>query len=457
MPFRVTERPVARSCEVAEGVVMEEVATPFIVDDRETPCFRVHRRTMTDEGVLQSERNLIFDRTWLYVGHTSEIPKRGDFRTRNVAGRPLIFTRDSEGRVRVYFNTCRHRGATLCRTKEGTSRFFQCFYHAWSYDTCGRLVALPDEAAYGDSFDRHALGLAEPPRVDEYRGFVFVSYDSGIEDLETYLAGARVYLDLVCDQSESGMEILPGTHEYSMGANWKLLVENSIDGYHGLPTHQRYIDMLKESGVDLKNRMPAILGGAGLDLGNGHAVAAGAVAPGDAALGAGRDLPTDGARALYNARRTRFHEIYGDEWADRLYTNRNLLIFPNLLIIDLVMGITVRTMDPLSPDYTEVTGWQLAPVDEPAELRAVRMDNFLTFWGPGGLATPDDVEALECCQRGFASVREVEWNDISRGMNTAVPKTTDELQMRAFWRRWNELITGERLPPEAHAVEVAGV
>jgi hypothetical protein len=74
----------------------------------------------------------------------------------------------------------------------------------------------------------------------------------------------------------------------------------------------------------------------------------------------------------------------------------------------------------------------------------VRLDNFLTFLGPGGFATPDDVEMLETCQRGFLN-REVAWSDISRGMKSEHPAITDELQMRAFWRRWNHLMTGPQL------------
>ena len=82
-------------------------------------------------------------------------------------------------------------------------------------------------------------------------------------------------------------------------------------------------------------------------------------------------------------------------------------------------------------------------------MRKARLASYLTFWGPGGLATPDDVEALESCQRGFATAKELPWNDISRGMVKVQPGGTDELQMRVFWRRWNELITGEALPPES--------
>ena len=108
------------------------------------------------------------------------------------------------------------------------------------------------------------------------------------------------------------------------------------------------------------------------------------------------------------------------------------------------MAITVRTFYPVSPDYMEVNAWSLAPIDESAEDSALRLDNFLTFLGPGGFATPDDVEMLETCQRGFAN-REVVWSDISRGMKREHPAITDELQMRAFWRRWNHLMTEPRV------------
>jgi len=137
----------------------------------------------------------------------------------------------------------------------------------------------------------------------------------------------------------------------------------------------------------------------------------------------------------------RLEERHGKEWAYRVaQTSRNLQIFPNLIIND-IMAVTVRTYYPVAPDYMEVSAWALAPKDETPADRSLRLDNFLTFLGPGGFAAPDDVEMLESCQKGFAN-REVMWSDISRGMNRAEPVTTDELQIRAFWRRWHELITG---------------
>ncbi|WP_329410315.1 aromatic ring-hydroxylating dioxygenase subunit alpha [Nocardia vinacea] len=415
----------------------------YVIDDREMPRFLVNRQAMVDPDVFAAEREQIFDHSWLYVGHETEVPKPNDYKTRTVGGRPVIFARDANGAVRVWINSCPHRGAMLCREPQGNARFLTCFYHGWSFSTGGGLVSIPGEDGYSDSFDRP--DLAAPAKVDSYRGFVFVSFDPDIVDLHTYLAGAREYLDLVADQSEVGMQIIDGSHEYSVKANWKLLVENSYDGYHAVSTHQRYFEMMVAAHGKLDTA--ALSDSIGVDLGNGHAVIVGAPTTGGLF---GRPLSEVG-QAERTGRFNRFRQRYGDAWVDRMSGSRNMVIFPNLVIIDLVMGVIVRKIDPVTPDYMEVTAWHLAPPDEGPELHRQRLDNFLTFWGPGGLASPDDVEALETCQRSYAAAKELSWSDISRGMNRPVPLGSDELQMRTWWRRWNELITGEGLPTEEHA------
>jgi p-cumate 2,3-dioxygenase alpha subunit len=90
----------------------------------------------------------------------------------------------------------------------------------------------------------------------------------------------------------------------------------------------------------------------------------------------------------------------------------------------------------------DVTAWEIAPAEESGERLARRLHNFLEFLGPGGFATPDDVEALDSCQIGFAADG-VEWSDISRGM-AREPRPDDELQMRSFWREWQARMTGTR-------------
>ena len=77
--------------------------------------------------------------------------------------------------------------------------------------------------------------------------------------------------------------------------------------------------------------------------------------------------------------------------------------------------------------------------DEAAEHRKHRLENFLTFLGPGGFATPDDIEALESCHRGYLTTPDG-WNDVSRDCATPEPPLTGEHQLRAFWRRWQELL-----------------
>ena len=119
--------------------------------------------------------------------------------------------------------------------------------------------------------------------------------------------------------------------------------------------------------------------------------------------------------------------------------NRNLFIFPNLVVND-IMAVTIRTYYPEAPDYMVITAWALAPKEESAWARKYRLSNFLEFLGPGGFATPDDAEALEHCQRGFRNALELQWNDISKGMNRERPRHDDELQMRAFWTQWNKLL-----------------
>jgi p-cumate 2,3-dioxygenase alpha subunit len=415
----------------------------FIDDDREMPRFRVNRQAMVDPEVFAKERTEIFDKVWLYLGHETELKKPNDFKTRNVAGRPMIFGRDAKGAIQVWVNSCPHRGAMLCREPEGNARFMTCFYHGWSFSSSGKLVSVPGDTSYGPDFERP--GLATPAKVDSYRGFVFVSFNPDVEPLVDYLAGATEYIDLVADQSEDGMQVLEGTHEYSVKANWKLLVENSVDGYHAVSTHQRYFEMVMASGVEIDGA--SLSQSVGLELGNGHAVIAGGPKTGGVF---GRPL-SEAGQTEKAARFEEFRAKYGDEWVDRMSGSRNLVIFPNLVIIDLVMGVVIRKIDPLSPDYMEVTAWELIPPEEGDELKRQRLDNFLTFWGPGGLASPDDVEALETCQRSFASYQELPWSDVSRGMaGEDRPGGSDELQMRAWWRRWNYLMTGEVLSDEVH-------
>ena len=216
----------------------------LIIDDREQGIFRYHRSALTSPEIMDMERERVFGRCWLYLGHESEVENPGDYRRRTIGGKPLFYTRTAEGEIRVFYNTCRHRGALICRHDRGNAGIFQCFYHAWTFNNRGDLIGVPDEEGYSASFRKQEFGLLSPPRVENYRGLLFVSYDPDVEPLVDYLAGAREYVDMVMDQTEGGFRVVPGVNKYDIRANWKLLMENSIDQYHAFPTHKTFFDYM---------------------------------------------------------------------------------------------------------------------------------------------------------------------------------------------------------------------
>ncbi|MGE3246427.1 MAG: Rieske 2Fe-2S domain-containing protein, partial [Beijerinckiaceae bacterium] len=352
----------------------------LVVESPQELKFLVNRRAFVSDDVLRAEMDNIFGRQWIYAGHASELKKPGDFRTRSVAGRPVIFCRDNSGEIRVLLNTCRHRGALVCREREGNVRGFYCFYHGWVYNTDGSLRGVPGEDAYGPDFDKSAMGLTPVPRVESYRDFYFVNFDSNAENLNDYLAGAKDYIDLIVEQSPSGqMEIISGTQEYEIRANWKLLVENSVDDYHLLSTHITWMNYMSNSGVSMKRPKGLLLpsAGKGIDLGNGHLCI-------DNPNYRGRPVAAwisvygeDAKEDIASIRRELVDRL-GEARAERVAnTNRNLSIFPNLVIND-GSSVTVRNFWPVAPDRLRVTAWALGPVEETEEQRARRLHAFLT-------------------------------------------------------------------------------
>ena len=117
---------------------------PIVVDDPVAQRFRVHRSAMTSPRYTGPRSSGSSAKSWLYVGHESEIPEPGDFVRRPVGGRPIFMVRGVKtGNVNVFHNTCTHRGALVCRQDSGNAKVFQCFYHAWTFDTEGRLEGVP--------------------------------------------------------------------------------------------------------------------------------------------------------------------------------------------------------------------------------------------------------------------------------------------------------------------------
>ncbi len=424
-----------RQTEKAFGMGIET----GIINDMQRAQFLVPRHAFTDREIFEREYKAIFDRCWLYLGHASELPEPGSFLTRTVARRPILFTRDRGGEFHALYNACPHRGAMVCRERKGKSPAFMCMYHGWTFGADGHLMTLPGASGYAEGFKKDPQKqMNHVPRLARRGDFFFLSFAEDGEDLDSFLADSGDYLDLVSQHSASGMGVVGGTQEYAIRGNWKLLAENSVDGYHAACTHSTYLDYLKNANGAL-GATP--LEGTGIDLKNGHAVIEYS-APWGRPIASWVPLWGDEGKVEIDNIYAELTGRLGKDRAERLARkNRNMIIFPNLVVND-IMAITVRTFFPTAPDYMEVNAWTLAPNEESEWLRKYRLFNFTEFLGPGGFATPDDVEAIEKCQLGYATGNSGLHNDISKGMvREGPPSFDDEMQMRAFWIEWDRRLS----------------
>jgi p-cumate 2,3-dioxygenase alpha subunit len=410
-----------------------------IINDVDRSQFLVPRSAFTNPAVFEKEYQAIFNRCWLYLGHASELPEPGNFVTRTVARRQILFTRDRDGEFNALFNSCPHRGAVVCRERRGKSPAFMCMYHGWTFGADGHLMTLPGASGYAKGFKQDPQKqMTHVPRLARRGDFFFISFAKDGEDLDTYLADAGDYIDLVSQHSTSGMTVVGGTQEYAIRGNWKLLAENSFDGYHAACTHSTYLEYLKNANGALGGTP---LEGTGIDLKNGHAVIEYS-APWGRPIASWVPLWGDEGKVEIDKIYGELVQRLGETRAERLARkNRNMVIFPNLVIND-IMAITVRTFFPTAPNYVEVNAWALAPNEESEWLRKYRLFNFTEFLGPGGFATPDDVEAIEKCQIGYSVGETGLYNDISKGMaRDGAPSFDDEMQMRAFWMEWERRLS----------------
>jgi p-cumate 2,3-dioxygenase subunit alpha len=165
----------------------------IVKDDPDAVFARLNQHIFS--GPMGRADDRISEKSWLYMGHESEIPNFGDFVVRKLAGRPLLMIRGSDGKVRVLINACMHRGGLVCMQRKGNAETFRCNYHAWLYDNQGRLAAVPREEVYGPGFNRAELGLRSPTKTAISGGFVFITFNTQAEGFADYLATVNKSLE----------------------------------------------------------------------------------------------------------------------------------------------------------------------------------------------------------------------------------------------------------------------
>ena len=362
--------------------------------------FRVHRRAFLDPEVFDLEVRHVFEGTWVFLGLESQVAKPNDFFTATIGRQPVIVQRDEQGKVGVFHNSCRHRGALVVPERSGNRARHVCRYHGWTYDSAGRctLITHEQDGRYPPDFASRDHGLARVPRVASYRGLIFASLNPDVPTLEEHLGEARASIDLVADQSPQGLEFLSGTIRYTFDGNWKLQFENGLDFYHFAVTHASYVEVARhrqakhgaEAPVRWSEAEPNDQGTAWFE--RGHAL----MWSNRNSLRVTRPLQHDPSALAALEKRV------GPVRAKWMQLNRNLTIFPNMQLID-VSSLQLRIWRPVSVNRTEMVSWCLAPIGEPPEARRRRIRQYEDFFNPTGLATSDDNVMYEFQQAGLAA------------------------------------------------------
>ncbi len=132
---------------------------------------QISREIFVNEEIYQRELEQVFARSWLFIGHESQIEKPGDYFISGMGEESVIMCRDRESKVHVFLNSCRHRGMKVCRYDEGNTPVSTCPYHGWSYATNGKLAGIPHlKDAYHGEIDRTQWGLVEVAQLCIYKG-----------------------------------------------------------------------------------------------------------------------------------------------------------------------------------------------------------------------------------------------------------------------------------------------
>jgi choline monooxygenase len=203
-------------------------------------------RLYRDPEVLEQEQKRIFARTWQFACHVSQLPEPGGYMTTSAGVEPVLVIRDDEGNLRAFRNVCRHRGSRLLSGSGECGKAIRCRYHGWTYRFDGSLIGVPEGRAI-PGLDKSALGLL-PARVEELSGLIFVNLDVDAKPLAEQVTGLPERL------ARYGLERLRPKVEKasSQPANWKIVVDNYLEGYHVPIAHPGLMRMLDYKHYDVE-------------------------------------------------------------------------------------------------------------------------------------------------------------------------------------------------------------
>ncbi|MDQ5847460.1 MAG: Rieske 2Fe-2S domain-containing protein [Pseudomonadota bacterium] len=414
---------------------------------------RVHRSVYADPAIFDLEMAHIFGRAWLVLGHESQVKSPGDYFTTRMGREPVIVVRDDNGEVGVLINRCAHRGSMVCAEGRGNTERFVCPYHGWSYDRAGVLQAVPFASGYEKG--KLPFGLKAVPRVELYRGFIFASLAPQGVDLESFLGPARASFDDFVDRAPGGeLEVAGGVFKHAYNGNWKLMLENHLDGAHpawvhassvavaraapepGKPGQEHYYDIavrqMRQNGAP-----DAVWEAIGMwTTPHGHGYMGDYHSDDRHVAGLGNPV--------FDEYRKRLIHHVGEEEADRILrvTLWNTIVYPNCSLMSQFRQL--RIIHPIAVDRSVVTTYSFRMKDAPEQMFRDTIAFANVVNGTGSWVLTDDLEVYERIQRGLSS-GEVDWVYVGRGHGRDVKEDngstrgatgTSEIFMRGQFAAW---------------------
>lgn len=409
----------------------------------------ISRRCWTDAAVYALEKQAIFAKSWLFLGHESQIKHPGDFVQAYMCETPIILSRGRDSKVYANINSCSHRGLQVCRADHGNARRFICPYHSWSYSVEGDLITIPQESAVQNKPDKSLLGLKRVPRVESWRGMIFGSFNDEIESLEQYLGDMRFYLDAFFERFPQGIEFMGAPHRWVMNANWKLPVENQLgDVNHGAFLHGAIIPREVQDKIEELGFSAVTTPGHGATF---------RIMPEDSPIdevawgmeGMGGLLGGPEVQQYLREVQLQAAERVGDIRARMKGLTYG--VYPNLSF--LWSNTSFKVSHPRGPGKVEYWSWAAVPADAPDSIKKILRTNYSAFFGPGGMLEQEDAEVWAQQYQGsnidFADDKPYFYG---LGLNEEKPHpdlpglvsvTANEFYARHFFKRWRDELQAE--------------